>query len=168
MAAQFLETNTFKHNLPHDWYIVDGQKYAVTRESGDYPLLCDSEGVPVARLDRTGHVIHPMQLRYNAIYCDPAARENARVRFQAVSDAIRTCITPMQHKAITTYAHINGRLWKSNLRRDWERSHYPYFDSELAPYLQELRNERGYRWLDRFKVDREALKAFGKPSAHAA
>ena len=68
----------------------------------------------------------------------------------------------MQHKAITTYAHINGRLWKSALRRDWERSHYPYFDRELAPYLQQLRNERGYRWLDKFKVDREALTGFGR------
>jgi hypothetical protein len=131
-------------------------------------LLCDSEGTPIARLDRTGRVIHPMQLRYNAIYCDPGARENARARFQTVSNAIRACVTPMQHKAITTYAYLNGRLWKSRLRRDWDRSRYPYFDGALVPYLQQLRNERGVGWLQRFKVDREALKRFGKGSSRAA
>jgi hypothetical protein len=91
LTAQYIETETLPNELDRDWYIVDGEKYAVTGEIGGRGRLLDSEGTPLARLARWGYATDPLQLRYNAIYCDPAARLRAMERFEAIATAIREC-----------------------------------------------------------------------------
>jgi hypothetical protein len=87
LRATHIETKTF--TMEHHWYNVGGQKYAVACEDGQRGRLIDSEGTVLAVLDGQGYVIHPSQLRYNAIFCDPAARQRARDRFEAIAAAIR-------------------------------------------------------------------------------
>jgi hypothetical protein len=79
LRATHIETKTF--TMEHHWYNVGGQKYAVACEDGQRGRLIDSEGTVLAVLDGQGYVIHPSQLRYNAIFCDPAARQRAQDRF---------------------------------------------------------------------------------------
>jgi hypothetical protein len=78
--------------MEHAWYSVDGVRYAVAYdEFGDSGHLIDNDGTVLAYLDPYGYVSHPAQLRYNAIFCDPAARQRAKDRFEAIAAAIREC-----------------------------------------------------------------------------
>ncbi len=59
-------------------------------------------------------------------------------------------LTIEQVEAIHAYAKANGRAWKSALRADWESG--GYVDQDLAPYLQQVRNNFGPRWLQRYRL----------------
>lgn len=56
--------------------------------------------------------------------------------------------------ALKHFARIEGRRWKSTLRRCWETGRWTggaYTLNEIACF-QGLRNERGPSWLARFKL----------------
>jgi aspartate carbamoyltransferase catalytic subunit len=104
LIAHYIETTGGPFNpggLPErHWYgidgekyplLVDGVKYAVTGDIGEPGKLLDSEGNALAILDVRGHVVHPAQLRYNPYTCDPAARQRAKDRFEAIASAILEC-----------------------------------------------------------------------------
>jgi hypothetical protein len=54
-----------------------------------------------------------------------------------------------QLNALITYAHRNGRRWKSELNYAWMSGNY--CDSrDIACYLQSVRNQFGPSWLVKF------------------
>ncbi|MVF24211.1 hypothetical protein EVC37_21760 [Methylocaldum sp. BRCS4] len=58
--------------------------------------------------------------------------------------------TEDQLNALKRWADKHGRTWKSKLRDAWISGDYGLFED--APFLQQLRNQFGPTWLNRFKL----------------
>jgi hypothetical protein len=58
---------------------------------------------------------------------------------------------PEQMEALRRYAREKGRYWKESLRLDWYNAD-PRIGGEVSGELQQLRNELGPRWLNRFRM----------------
>lgn len=61
-------------------------------------------------------------------------------------------LTPDQREALIAYAKEKGRMWKSRLREDWFRAD-ARIRGESSPELQQIRNQRGPRWLNSVRLD---------------
>ena len=61
--------------------------------------------------------------------------------------------TTEQLAEIRRYAAWAGRTWKSKLRAAWYNAAEPGYPGEYC-YLQQLRNEQGPSWLNRYKLTR--------------
>jgi hypothetical protein len=80
-------------------------------------------------------------------------------------------LTTEQLEAITKFAAVHGRSWKSELRRRWEGGSYFYgvLGGADPAALQQIRNDFGPSWLVRFKLPAEseesmiaAVRAFAR------
>lgn len=61
--------------------------------------------------------------------------------------------TPEQLRALREYAATKrGRNWKTQLMDAWRTSHYGYGQIDKA-VLQQIRNQKGPRWLLETKFD---------------
>lgn len=49
--------------------------------------------------------------------------------------------------AIVLFAREKGRNWKTQLNNSWLKASYQWNHPELSPFLQQVRNEFGPRWL---------------------
>jgi hypothetical protein len=56
-----------------------------------------------------------------------------------------------QMMALSEWARIHGRLWKTALRHAWMTGDYDGFDA--ANFLQQVRNEFGPSWLISFRLN---------------
>jgi hypothetical protein len=59
--------------------------------------------------------------------------------------------TSEQLAALRDFAAEWGRQWKAELRSVWETGNYSYRDQDIAPALQQVRNQFGPAWLKRFQ-----------------
>lgn len=62
-------------------------------------------------------------------------------------------MTEQQMHAINKVQEVYGRQWKSKLLANWMKSSYPSTLSDISADLQQIRNEFGPRWLNKFKAN---------------
>ena len=60
-------------------------------------------------------------------------------------------LTKKQQEALDAFRQYNGRYWKSELRKKWERAHYTGVSSDHAASLQQIRNNLGPEWLAKYR-----------------
>ena len=56
---------------------------------------------------------------------------------------------PDQLATLEAFRKRRGRFWKADLRAAWESGNYPA--PSQAPHLQQLRNEFGPAWLNKYR-----------------
>ncbi len=57
-------------------------------------------------------------------------------------------------QALQRFASQNGRCWKAELRKCWERASYPGVPEQDKPLLQTARNALGPSWLSSYTVEK--------------
>ncbi|WP_445677106.1 hypothetical protein [Pseudomonas aeruginosa] len=66
-----------------------------------------------------------------------------------------TKLSLLQLEAIRVFRTLKGRSWKAELNNCWSRSSYPGLGTQHAAVLQQLRNEFGPEWLQKFSVSQQ-------------
>ena len=66
-------------------------------------------------------------------------------------------LTDIQLSALSKWAQLHGRLWKSELNAAWMNGNYHGFED--APSLQLLRNKYGPSWLVRFRFPAASVQS---------
>jgi hypothetical protein len=60
--------------------------------------------------------------------------------------------TPEQRAALVMFKDRYGRTWKSKLCEMWFHGAYPAKVKDIEGYLQQVRNQGGPSWLNRFRL----------------
>jgi len=63
--------------------------------------------------------------------------------------------TPEQIESLKLFAAANGRHWKSDLRQLWMNGGYNYavMGGADSAHLQQIRNNFGPSWLNKFRLE---------------
>lgn len=61
----------------------------------------------------------------------------------------------LQLEALRVFRTLKGRSWKAELNSCWSRSSYPGLGAQHAAVLQQIRNEFGPEWLQKFSVSQQ-------------
>lgn len=72
-----------------------------------------------------------------------------------ISNAQVATLSLLQLEAIRVFRTLKGRSWKAELNSCWSRASYPGLGAQHAAVLQQIRNEFGPEWLQKFSVSQQ-------------
>ncbi|AKG03115.1 antirestriction protein [Pseudomonas aeruginosa] len=72
-----------------------------------------------------------------------------------MSNAQVATLSLLQLEAIRVFRTLKGRSWKAELNSCWSRASYPGLGAQHAAVLQQIRNEFGPEWLQKFSVSQQ-------------